>query len=929
MVGAAPSNRLFFGPFRLFPGERRLERDGAPVAIGDRALAILILLITQAGTVVGKRQLIDHVWPDTVVEESNLRFQIASLRRILDDGVDGSRYISTVPGRGYCWVAPVHLPDHPQSFGLGHQISNRTYHLPPRLARIVGREASVSAIAAKLRAKRFVSIVGPGGIGKTTVAVATAHNMFREFNGAICFVDLSTLTDPTLVPSTLAAALGLSVRVRDPLGSLLLALSDEPILIILDSCERVIEQAATLAERIFESKSQIHILATSLEPFQVEGEHIFRLPPLGMPTEHVSTAAEALTFPSIQLFVSRVAEIDDGFHLTDSSAATAAEICRRLDGIALAIELTAGRVPAFGIQGTAARLGDRLELLWRGRRTAPPRQQTLAAALEWSHDLLSEQERIVLRRLSVFVGSFTFNAAETITAGFDLDRSRAVDALSSLVAKSLVSLQAASGDVRYRLLDTTRLYAMGKLVDSGETSSLSRRHAEYYRDLLSSTGEIDHSSEIDNIRAALVWAFDTDGDTALGTRIAAASAPIWLRLSLLTECRAWMEKAAACLAENGKASRDELVVQAALGSSLMFTVGLSCDAYGSWVRTRRLARELKDIEYQLTATLVLWAIQIRRPVYLDAVQLAEQCFAIAEETRAPGPIAMAHWMQGITWHHLGRYEGARLHLQQAIEFDDESSRRAQVERFGYDRHSDSLAVLGNLLWQQGQPERGSELLVRAVAEARQFTHSIPLCVALSWRGFSLIFAGNQSEAAEECVAELHELTARHRIESYHGVALCLDGLLQSRRGLVEPALAQLTHGLTLLSRTRYQVFHPILMSEQLRLSRLAGRPAAECSACLASPHMRLDNEHWGIAEVLRIRGDIALLPNGDGPEAAETLFIRAIGWARQQNANLWETRAVQSLARLLATQQRADEARVLLGTIGDSKRAPRSSVRSS
>jgi tetratricopeptide (TPR) repeat protein len=294
----------------------------------------------------------------------------------------------------------------------------------------------------------------------------------------------------------------------------------------------------------------------------------------------------------------------------------------------------------------------------------------------------------VLRRLSVFVGSFTFDAAEKITAGIDLDRSRAVDALSSLVAKSLVSLQAANGDTRYRLLDTTRLYALGKLGDSGETSILSRRHAEYYRDLLSSTGEIDHSSEIDNIRAALVWAFDTEGDTALGTRIAAASAPIWLGLSLLTECRAWMERAAACLEANGKASRDELVVQAALGSALMFTVGLSCKAY----------------------------------------------------------------------------EGARLHLQQAIELDDEASRQAQVKRFGYDRHSDSLAVLGNLLWQQGQPEQGSELLVRAVAEARLFTHSIPLCVALPGRGFTLTFAGNQSEAAEECVAELHELTARHQIK---------------------------------------------------------------------------------------------------------------------------------------------------------------------
>ena len=688
-------------------------------------------------------------------------------------------------------------------------------------------------------------------------------------------------------------------------------------MIILDSCEKAIEQTATLAERIFESKPQIHILATSRETLQVEGEHIYRLPPLGIPADDVSTAAEALTFPSVQLFVSRAAAIDDGFRLTDADAAKVAEICRRLDGIALAIELTAGRVPAFGIQGIAARLGDRLESLWRGRRTAPPRQQTLAAALDWSHDLLSEQERIVLRRLSAFVGSFTFDAAKTVTADSDLDPARAVEAISSLVAKSLVSLQAEGDDTRYRLLDTTRLYAIDKLRDSGELSRLSRRHAEYYSHLLDAAGELDHSYEIDNIRAALVWAFDPDGDAALGTRIAAGSAPIWLKLSLLTECRAWMERAAAFLEATGKPSRDRLIVQAALGSALMFTVGLSCDAYGSWVRTKRLARELNDIEHQLIATLVLWAIQIRRPVYLDAVHLAEQCLAIAEETRAAGPIAMAHWMQGVTWHHIGRYEGARVHLQQAIELEDETSRQAQVKRFGYDRHSESLAVLGNLLWQQGQPEQAAELLNRAVAEARRFTHSVPLCVALSWQGFTLVMAGSQSEAAEECVAELLKLTALHNIESYHGVALALDGLLRAGRGQVETALAQLSHGLGLLSRTRYQIFHPILMSEQLRLSLLAGRPADECAALLTSPHMRLDNENWGIAEVLRIRGEIALLRHGDGPEAAEALFARSIGWARQQKAILWETRAVRSLARLFATQQRDEEARVLLSAIGD------------
>lgn len=914
MLEEAPSNRVLFGPFRLFPAERRLERDGAPVAIGDRALMILIFLIAQAGTVVGKRELIEHVWPDTVVEDSNLRFQVASLRKILGDGADGARYISTVAGRGYCWVAPVHLSDHAQSLGLGHQIASRTYHLPPRLGRIVGREADITAIAAKLRAERFVSIIGTGGIGKTTVAVATAHHLLREFDGAICFVDLGPLTDPSLVPSTLAAALGLSVQVRDPLGSLLLALSDEPLLIILDSCEHVIAQAATMAERIFESKPRIHLLATSRESFHVEGEHVFRLPQLGLPTEPVSTAAEALTFASVQLFVSRVAAIDDGFRLSDADAPIVAEICRRLDGVALAIELAAGRVPAFGLHGTAARLGDRLELLWRGRRTAPPRQQTLVATLDWSHDLLSEPERTMLRRLAVFVGSFSLDAAETITAGFGLDRASAVDALASLVAKSLVSRQGTDGDTRYRLLDTTRLYAAGKLGESGEASILARRHAEYYRDLLGTADEVDRSSEIDNIRAALVWAFDTEGDTALGTRLAAASAPVWLGLSLLTECRAWMERAAACLEATGKASRDELVVQAALGSALMFTIGLSGNAYDSWMRTLRLARELNDVDYQLTAYLVLWAIQVRRPVYLESVQLADQCYAVAHETGAPGPIALARWMQGNTCHHLGRYPQARLHLEQAVELNDETSRQALVKRFGYDRHSDALAVLGNLLWQQGQPEQGSDLLARAVAEARLYTHVVPLCVALTWQGITLTLLGDQSEPAEGCVAELLALAARHQIESHHGVALCLDGILQARRGLIEPALAQLTQGLELLATTGFQIFSPLLMSEQLRLSRVAGRPEAECAALLASPHMRLDNEHWGIAEVLRIRGEIALLPNGDGPDAAEAMFVRAIEWARQQKAHLWETRAVESLARLLVTRQRADEAQVLLGT---------------
>lgn len=895
-----------------------------PVVIGDRALMILLTLVAQAGEVVGKRELIARAWPGTIVEEGNLRFQMVALRRALGDDHAGARYISTVPGRGYCFVAPIQRPNMVETVGLGHPAVDLTYRLPSRLARMVGREDNVAGITAKLRSDRFVSIVGPGGIGKTTVAVAVGHALLDSFDGAVCFVDLGTLSDPALVPGALAAVLGLRVGADDPIASILAALPHERMLIMLDSCEHVIDQAALLAERIFEARPQIHLLTTSRESLRVEGEHIHRLLPLDTPPEGNLTAEQALAFPAVQLFVSRVAAVDDRFNLSDADASTVAEICRRLDGIALAIELAAGRVEAFGIQGTAARLGDRMELLWKGRRTAMPRHQTLSATFDWSYELLSQPERMVLRRLSVFVGGFQLEAAEMVASGSSLDMPRVIEALARLVAKSLVATEMEPDSTRYRLLDTTRAYARDKLVESGEVSSFARRHAEYYRDVLAMMGPAEpdrpphgFAREIDNIRAALTWAFSPAGDTAIGVALAAQSAPVWLSLSLLTECRSWMARAAACFEAGGRATRPELLIQAALGSALMFTGGLPGDAYASWARTLRLARRLKDIEHQLIALLVLWAMQIRRPVYVDADALACQCRIVAEQVDAAGPAVMAQWMLGVTRHHLGRHVEARQHLRRAIDGEDEAARQTQVKRFGYDRRVDALAVLGNLLWIQGQADQAAATLARAVAEARGFAHAVPLCVALAWKGITLTFAGDDPAAALDCAGELIELAGQHNVESYHGLGLCLAGVLQARLGLAEPALAQLTAGLAMLTRSRYEVFHPILMSERLRILAQTGWHKAEREVILASSHMRLDVEHWCVPEIWRIRGEIALSPDGDGPVAAEALFTGALDRARQHKALAWEIRAATSLAQLWAEHGRDREARTLLAGVYD------------
>jgi predicted ATPase/DNA-binding winged helix-turn-helix (wHTH) protein len=473
---------ISFGPYRLFATERLLEKDGVALTLGSRALDLLIALIERTTEVVSKRELMAKVWRDLVVDEGSLRFHIAVLRKVLGDGQSGVRYVANVAGRGYCFVAPISRaavkPPLAESFA-----ADRAAKLPAPLLRMVGRDEAVQAISAQLLGQRFVTVVGPGGIGKTTVAVSVAHAQLAEFGGAVHFIDLGALDDPSLVPSALASTLDLSVDSDCPTRALLAFVRDQRMLLVLDSCEHVIEPAAAVAERIFREAPQVHILATSRESLRVEGEQVHCLPPLECPPEAAGlTTAEAMSFPAVRLFVERIAASGNPFVLSDADAPIVADLCRRLDGIALAVELAASRVAALGVRGTAALPDSQLRILRQGRRTALPRHQTLDATLDWSHDLLSEFERAVLRRLAVFVGSFSLEAAQSVAAQTPIDRGQVTEAVASLVAKSLVATEIGATSVRYRLLNTTRAYAQGRLIQSGEAPAVALRHAIYYRE---------------------------------------------------------------------------------------------------------------------------------------------------------------------------------------------------------------------------------------------------------------------------------------------------------------------------------------------------------------------------------------------------------------------------------------------------------------
>jgi len=455
---------ISFGPFRLFPKSRLLEKDGAPLHLGGRALDILIFLAERAGEVIDKRELIKRVWADVTVDEGSLRFHITTLRKALGDAGEGSRYVVNVPGRGYCFAAPLIRASEQRT---GPAVPS-PHTLPSPLARMIGRDDAVERISTELAQHRFVTIVGPGGIGKTSVALAVAHGELQAFDGQVSFVDFGALTDARLVPGTIAAALGLTVNSEDPMPGLLTFLRSRRTLLIFDSCEHIIDELAPLAEHIVQEAPELHVLATSRESFRTEGERVHRLFPLDCPPQRDGLGiADILAYPASQLFVERIAESLGDFELSEEDAPLVAEICRRLDGIALAIELAAGRVNAYGIAGTASLLDSRFSLLWRGRRTAIPRHQTLSAALAWSYDLLPAAESATLRGLSVFVGPFTLEAALAVASSQGIGESEAVEAISNLLSKSLIATSPAERRLRYRLLDTTRAFLGEKLVENG------------------------------------------------------------------------------------------------------------------------------------------------------------------------------------------------------------------------------------------------------------------------------------------------------------------------------------------------------------------------------------------------------------------------------------------------------------------------------
>lgn len=927
-ANATTDQEVAFGPFRLSGSRRFLERAGIPIDLGARALDILIVLVERAGEVVSKRDLMARVWPDVMIDDVNLRVQIMGLRRGLGEGEGGARYVATIPGQGYCFVAPVSRSKAREVALTQEAAALGAQKLPNRLARMVGREGAIGEISDQLSVHRFVTIVGPGGIGKTTVAVSVGHALLENFAGAVRFADLGPLNDPLLAASAIASALGLAVRFTDPAVGLVNFLRDKRILLILDSCEHVIETVSAIAERVCTEAPLVHILATSRESLRVEGEHVYPLSALESPPEDESlTAARALNFPAIQLFVERAAAGRQRFELQDADASMVGEICRRLDGIALAIELAAGRVNAYGIKETMTLLNDRFRLLSEGKRTALPRHQTLSATLDWSYDLLSEVERVILRRLSVFSGNFTLDAARSVVVGTDLGDPQVVAAVASLIGKSLVATDG-NKTPRYRLLDTTRAYGLGKLVESGELDQIKRLHADYYQHIF---GRIDSGSpersrvegflvyaeHLDNVRAGLEWCFSERGDIRMGIALAAASVRLFLELSLLTECRRWAERAIAAFDDSDRGNLREMELRSALGLSLMFTKGNSDEARNSLLRGLELAEEFGDLRNQLRLLEKLHVFFQRIGDCHQAFALAQRSQSVAAALGDAASIAIANWTLGFSNYFAGNCVSAEANWGASILRRDSSLTLGNSLSYDRDTDARTRCGLGSVLWVRGFPDQAMRIGRSTIQEGAALRDPSTFCICLIFTTFTFLRSGNQPEA-EEMIERLLAHARKHSLAPYEAIGIGLRGTLSIDRGEAEAGI-DLVHGaIETLHAGRYELHNPAFLcslSEGLAMMKRSEEALTRIDEAIA--RIETNGQLLFLPEFLRIKGTIHAAAGCSDFDRAEELFLRSLKIANQQSALAWALRAATSAAELRIGQNRIESARDILVPVLD------------
>lgn len=915
-VAALPDKIISFEQFEFLPGRRLLIEQGVPLPLGARAIAILQVLLERPGDLVKKETLLAQVWPDTLVGDGSLRYHIAGLRRELGDGRSGRRFIVNEAGMGYRFVAPVSIRHETSAHA---NASRNTFHnLPPRELPILGRDRFIEELVGLHPLQRLMTITGIGGIGKTTVATAVARRLTDRYADGTVYVDLAPLTDLKLVPVTLASLLGVQIAAQDPTLDIVEFLRDKQMLLVIDNCEHLVDTAARMAEAVLRAALNVSIIATSREPLRIPGEYLHRMVPLDVPGSE-KTRQEISAFPSVQLFVARATANVARFAPDDEEMRAVADICRRLDGLPLPLELAAAAVEAFGVRELAIRLNDRFSVLIHGQRTALPRHQTLRAMIDWSFEALSPDERTVLARVSIFSGEMSYADATAVCALGGMSQNAVYTHLLSLVAKSLVTVHVRNSEAKYRLLESVRAYAREKLRASGEYNTLSRilaRHCDkaiVARDVASRTsGRIAYASQLDDLRQSIAWAFSDGNDIALGISLAVVSTPLMLLLGLEMECTNTLEIALEHI-DDTTPMRSVTGVYAALGSVIMFSTGDGPRLVRTWGHLLDLAKRIDDRPLKLNALFgihVGYAFSERMDLsHIHARQMLEE----AIEAGDAGAADIASTMLSNTQQSCGD-SGAALETL-ALHVAPRELSVVTRERFIFDPTVVRMTGKARALWIVGKLDQALFFARAAVEEALEIRHEPSLVYALIQVSCAVAIAIGDFETAEQFVSYTQDIIGdnpmrRDLCTLHEGAFLSRQGRVDDGLKLIESSVERLGKSLNNIMPTK-PFFVAALAESQFRVGRFDD---AEETADMGLQTSRDGGGTWVDPEYLRIKAN-AMIGRARPVADVQAVLEESLALSRRQGALFWELRAATDLSRLFARQARLREADGLLSVV--------------
>jgi len=870
------------GQLEIAIDHREVRLDGRKVAIGSRAFDILALLIAADGELVTRDEIMRGVWPTTVVEKNNLQVHISALRRAF--GVERER-ISTVAGRGYRLMVDGAVPDSSAEVQPRDAYrSSRTHAaeaawparqpLPARVPELIGRQDALDDIARALRAHQTVTLAGTGGIGKTRLAIEVAHTMSGAFADGVVFVSLASVSDRQSALDALAFAMGSRLSAsRAALAQIAAEWCDRAALVVLDNCEQVLDVAGAIAEALTDAGAHMRVLATSREALRVRDEAVCPVLPLDVPTAD-DPGTDVLRTPAVRFFLARAQADGAQFSLDETGIRLTGEVCRRLDGIPLALELAASRAAVLGIGLLAEHLDDRFRILAGGRRTALPRHQTLKATFDWSYRLLSRDEQKLLRWLGMFVNGFTLDVACAMGERAGLTHAQSVDAVSGLVARSLLTADRDAASHCYGLLETTRAYALQQLDDNGERASAASAHAALYLELLDAAqkewaqrpaGEWlgDFARELGNVRAALDWTLGGRGDTAVGVALAAVTVPYLFDLSLVEECasraRAALRVMPRSTIDSGESANagTRLRLVSALAAALVYTEGPLPETLDAWSRVLDEAQRGERADYASRARWGLWNWHQYSGRARDALTFARS-FADAARSRGNETLAiLAARVEGIALHYTGDQPRARELLEQMIEDYEKPLDRWDTTGFRVDHGIVARATLARVLWVQGARHDAYNLAARSFDAAIAYDHEIVTCYVLVEALVPVALLNGERAAARHGIEVLQELSSRFGFTIWSACCACYEGWLATLEAPGAASIDRLAAAIAALRVTGYLAqLAPLLGQLSCALLREERTDEARVAIDDALRHCDDHGERWYYAPLCAIRDDV-------------------------------------------------------------------------